>query len=71
MKIERKREWRAGVWLKSSRSYGAGNCVEVRAVEGGIKIRDSKSPDEPHLSLSRAEWAAFLAGVRNGEFDQV
>jgi hypothetical protein len=63
------RQWGAGVWVKSSRSYGVGDCVEVREIQGGIGVRDSKNPTGPQLSFTRAEWAAFVAGVRNGEFD--
>jgi len=66
---DRIRQWSAGVWLKSSRSYGSGDCVEVRALNGGVGVRDSKNPDGPALSFSRREWAAFLAGAKAGEFD--
>ncbi|MFG1608039.1 DUF397 domain-containing protein [Actinoplanes sp. NPDC049265] len=68
--IDRIWQWSAGLWLKSSRSYGSGECVEVRARDGGIQVRDSKDPDGPRLAFSRREWAAFVAGVRAGEFDQ-
>jgi hypothetical protein len=59
----------AGTWLKSSRSYPSGDCVEVRALDGGVMVRDSKDPHGPKLSFSRQEWAAFVAGVQAGEFD--
>jgi hypothetical protein len=54
---------------KSSFSGGA-NCVEVcRLPDGRIALRDSKAPElRPHL-FTPAEWTAFLAGVRAGEFD--
>lgn len=65
------RQWSAGVWIKSSRSGPAGECVEVREIDGGIWVRDSKDPDGPQLWFTHAEWAAFLAGVRNGEFDHL
>jgi hypothetical protein len=68
---EQIRQWSAGVWLKSSRSYGSGECVEVRPVDGNIKMRDSKNPDGPQLSFTRGEWAAFVAGVRAGDFDHL
>jgi hypothetical protein len=69
-RIERTRHWSAGLWITSSRSYGGGACVEVRQVGGGIWVRDSKDPEGPRLAFTRAEWAAFVAGVRDGEFDQ-
>ncbi|MCL9793478.1 DUF397 domain-containing protein [Frankia sp. AgKG'84/4] len=34
-----------------------------------VRIRDSKSPDGPELTFTPAEWAAFVLGVCNGEFE--
>lgn len=54
---------------KSSFSGGAG-CVEVlRLSDGRIALRDSKDPNLPPHHFTSAEWNAFLAGVRAGEFD--
>jgi Domain of unknown function (DUF397) len=58
-------------WQKSSYSGGAGNCVEMAVVGEHILMRDSKNPDQvPHV-FTRAEIAAYFAGVRDGEFDHV
>jgi hypothetical protein len=58
-------------WRRSSASGSGGNCVEVAFVEGGdVLVRDSKAPQERVLSFTPAEWDAFLAGVRAGEFDR-
>jgi len=56
-------------YRKSSFS-GSNGCVEVRLLEDGtIGLRDSKDRSKgPHL-FTESEWVAFLAGVRNGEFD--
>lgn len=58
-------------WRKSSYSGGTGgDCVEVATLpDGGRAIRDSKHPGGPILRFTPAEWAAFQAGVRDGEFD--
>jgi hypothetical protein len=58
---------RAG-WRKSTASSG-GECAEVAIVAGSVLMRHSQHPSGPVLAFSPAEWAAFLAGVRNGEFD--
>jgi hypothetical protein len=56
-------------WTKSSRSTDTGACVQVKLDGGKIWLRDSKHPDGPILKFTGAEWEAFLAGVRDGEFD--
>ena len=35
----------------------------------GVAVRDSKYSDGPVLRYTRAEWAAFVQGVKDGEFD--
>jgi hypothetical protein len=32
-------------------------------------VRSSADPDGTHISLGRNEWAAFVAGVKDGDFD--
>jgi hypothetical protein len=59
-----------GSWQKSSAS-GTRNCVEARAGGGGVEVRDSKNPGGPVLAYTPAEWAAFLHGVKRGEFDRL
>ena len=55
-------------YAKSSFSDMAG-CVEVALLADGVFLRDSKNTSkEPH-HFTAHEWRAFLAGVRNGEFD--
>lgn len=54
---------------KSTRSGTDGACVEVGQCDCGIKVRDSKDPDGTVLTFTHPEWTAFVAGVRDGEFD--
>jgi Domain of unknown function (DUF397) len=56
------------VWHKSTLS-GVNGCVEVAWVEGHILVRDSKQPGASALRFTPVEWAAFVEGVRRGEFD--
>lgn len=55
---------------KSSYSADNGACVEVSTCAcHGVPIRDSKDPDGPVLVFTQGEWAAFLLGIKDGEFD--
>lgn len=48
-------------WFKSSYSGDeGGNCVEVATHPTAIHLRDSKTPEGPHLTVAPAAWAAFL-----------
>ena len=62
----------AAAWRKSRVSNPSGSCVEVAALAGGaVAVRNSRDPSGPALVYTRAEVAAFLAGVKNGEFDDL
>lgn len=56
-------------WAKAKASGAGNNCVEVARTPDGVFLRDSKDPAGPILAFNCAEWAAFLNGARNGEFD--
>ncbi len=59
-------------WRKSSQSNQSGNCVEVAALpHGDVAVRNSRHPSGPALVYTRAEISAFLAGVKDGEFDDL
>ena len=59
-------------WRKSRESNPSGNCVEVAELpHGAIAVRNSRDPQGPALVYTRAEIAAFLTGVRKGEFDDL
>jgi hypothetical protein len=60
-----------GAWVKSSASFSNGNCVEVTQLpDSQVGVRHSRDPEGPVLRFTPAEWHAFLAGARNGEFDR-
>lgn len=48
---------------------GGGNCVEVTRRPGGdYVVRDSRD-DAPGTVFTCDQWKAFIAGVKDGQFD--
>lgn len=46
------------------------NCVDVGTEPGGpVVVRRRDDPDQTGLVFTRDEWAAFVHGVKAGEFD--
>lgn len=57
-------------WRKGTRSGPySDNCVEVALVDRLVAMRDSKDPTGAVLFFTVAEWDAFVAGAKDGEFD--
>lgn len=59
------------IWRKASQSSAQGSdCVEVAELgDGGRVVRHSQDPNGPRLRFTASEWEAFIAGVKDGEFD--
>jgi hypothetical protein len=60
-------------WRVSTRSTNnGGNCVEAGPLSddsGRVAVRHSHHPEGSVIVYTRAEWDAFLAGAKDGEFD--
>ncbi|MFJ9946265.1 DUF397 domain-containing protein [Kitasatospora sp. NPDC091207] len=55
-------------WQKSSFSGSSDNCVEVRTVGDLVELRESDDGDVI-VRTTPTKFAAFLQGVKAGEFD--
>lgn len=57
--------------LRRLRSENGNGCVEIAFLSGGgVALRDTKDRSLPAHRFTTAEWTAFTAGVRAGEFDR-
>jgi hypothetical protein len=59
---------RDGQFRKAGGS-GDHGCVEVAADHQGVRVRDSKRPDEHMLAVCDPQWSQFIAGIKSGDFD--
>jgi hypothetical protein len=60
-------------WHISTYSADTGaSCVEAGPLSDGsgrVAVRHSKTPDAATIVYTRDEWDAFIAGVKDSEFD--
>jgi len=63
---DRRPEHTGPTWRRSSYSNTQGNqCVEVAVIGDRIALRDSKDPNGPVLTFSKAEWRQFVRRMRH------
>jgi hypothetical protein len=48
---------------------GVHYCVEVAQKDGTTAVRNSNDPTKTTVFFTQNEWKAFVAGVKNDEFD--
>lgn len=59
------------LWVTSSFSKDV-SCVAVAWLgDDQVGVRNSREPATPPHVFTRHEWTAFVAGVKNGDFDHI
>ena len=58
-------------WVKAAASGTNDSCVEQRRNGAEIEVRDTKDRTGPVLRFTPAEFAAWLNGAKQGEFDHL
>ena len=61
----------SGPTWRTARTCDGGACVQVAASGPMILIADSKTPGGAALSYTVAEFREFIAGAKNGDFDDL
>lgn len=59
----------AEVKWKTSTFCADKSCAEVSHQHRVWKIRNNQDPDGPVVTFTEDEWTAFVAGVKDGQFD--
>ena len=55
---------------RTSSRCSQGGCVEVALLpDGGAVVRGTKDCTREPLTFDKQEWADFISGVKNGDFD--
>jgi predicted secreted Zn-dependent protease len=57
-------------WRTSSKC-DAGTCVGVARQGEFVVVRNTGDPEGPVSKFTMAEWSAFIAGAKLGEFDDL
>lgn len=58
-------------WRKSSFSAANNNCVELADAGDTILVRDSKHPEQGHVTLAPKGLAALVDAARAGALDHL
>jgi hypothetical protein len=54
-----------------SRTCESGACVGVARQGDSVVLGNTSQPDGPVQTYTTAEWKAFLAGAKQGDFDDL
>jgi hypothetical protein len=59
-------------WIKASKSANGGECVEMRAIDQAVQVRDSKAGENaPILAMTRSSFGTWLEQAKRGELDEL
>jgi predicted secreted Zn-dependent protease len=65
------KEGHTSLTWRTALNCNGGQCVKVAVSEQMVVIGNTKTPYGPILSYTLAEWREFVAGVKNGDFDDL
>jgi hypothetical protein len=68
--MDRTRGYKRLTW-RTALSCNGGACVQVAANDNSILIGNSRRPGDPVVEYTPHEWHEFVAGIKNGDFDDL
>jgi len=58
-----------GEWFLPRRSANSATCVQTKFTEDAVYVRNNRRPDAGTVVFDHTEWAMFVAGVKDGDYD--
>jgi Domain of unknown function (DUF397) len=58
-----------GEWFLPRRTNNGVNCVQTKFTEDAVYVRNDRRPDAGTAVFDHAEWAVFVASVKDGDYD--
>ncbi|PZS28117.1 MAG: DUF397 domain-containing protein [Pseudonocardiales bacterium] len=58
-----------GEWFLPGRSDNNATCVQTKFTDNVVYVRNNRQPDAGTAAFDHAEWAVFVASVKDGDYD--
>lgn len=58
-----------GEWFLPQHSDNNATCVQTKFTKDAVYVRNNRRPDAGTAVFDHTEWAAFIAGVKDGDYD--
>ncbi|MGB6164251.1 MAG: DUF397 domain-containing protein [Pseudonocardiaceae bacterium] len=58
-----------GEWFLPQRSHNGVDCVQTKFTKDAVYVRNNLRPDAGTAVFDHAEWAVFIASVKDGDYD--
>ncbi|MGH3884588.1 MAG: DUF397 domain-containing protein [Pseudonocardiaceae bacterium] len=58
-----------GQWFLPRRSGDGATCVQTKFTKDAVYVRNNRRPEAGTAVFDHAEWAVFVAGVKDGDYD--
>ena len=60
---------KTNAWFLPRHTSNGGTCVETKFTENTVFVRNNLRRDAGTAEFTHDEWAVFVAGVKDGDYD--